>query len=88
MGSYVPRSRLPAQEGHGRGFAWLRLEYGRPMSPDEQNGLSTPRQAIENGADYLVIGRPITQATEPVEMLSRLNKDIEDIRDVSHFDNF
>ena len=56
--------------------------------PDEQRRISTPRQAIENGSDYLVIGRPITQATEPVEMLSQLNKDIEDIRDVSHFDNF
>lgn len=62
----------------------------RPVdsSPDEQRRISTPRQAIENGSDYLVIGRPITQATEPVAMLSRLNKDIEDIRDVSHFDNF
>jgi orotidine-5'-phosphate decarboxylase len=57
-------------------------------SPDEQRRISTPRQAIENGSDYLVIGRPITQATEPVEMLDRLNKDIEDIRDASHFDNF
>ena len=57
-------------------------------SPDEQRRISTPRQAIENGANYLVIGRPVTQATEPVAMLSRLNKDIEGIKDVSRFDNF
>ena len=26
----------------------------------------TPRLAIETGSDYLVIGRPITQANDPV----------------------
>jgi orotidine-5'-phosphate decarboxylase len=25
----------------------------------------TPRDAVEQGADYLVIGRPITQASDP-----------------------
>lgn len=45
-------------------------------SPDEQKRVSTPRQAIENGADYLVVGRPITQAEDPVSMLRRLNEEI------------
>ena len=51
----------------------------RPVdtSVDEQKRIMTPRQAIENGADYLVIGRPITQATDPVSMLRRLNDEIE-----------
>jgi orotidine-5'-phosphate decarboxylase len=51
----------------------------RPVdtSVDEQKRITTPRQAIENGADYLVIGRPITQATDPVSMLRRLNDEIE-----------
>jgi orotidine-5'-phosphate decarboxylase len=46
-------------------------------SVDEQKRITTPRQAIENGADYLVIGRPITQASDPALMLHRLNDEIE-----------
>lgn len=34
---------------------------------DDQNRIMTPAQAIENGADYLVIGRPITQSDNPAE---------------------
>ena len=50
----------------------------RPIdaSMDEQKRITTPRQAIENGSDYLVIGRPVTQAIDPVSMLQRLNKEI------------
>lgn len=33
---------------------------------DDQSRIATPGQAIFNGADYLVIGRPITQAPDPV----------------------
>ena len=32
---------------------------------DDQIRTATPREAIENGADYLVVGRPITQAKAP-----------------------
>ena len=33
----------------------------------DQKRISTPYEAIKSGADYLVIGRPITQSTEPKE---------------------
>ncbi len=33
--------------------------------PNEQARLSTPRAAIDAGADRLVIGRPITRADDP-----------------------
>ncbi|MEM7198033.1 MAG: orotidine-5'-phosphate decarboxylase [Pseudomonadota bacterium] len=33
--------------------------------PDDQNRISSPAQALRSGADYLVIGRPITQAQDP-----------------------
>ena len=43
----------------------------------DQKRISTPRQAIEAGADYLVIGRPITSHPKPCEattlILSELN---------------
>lgn len=44
---------------------------------DDQQRLATPRQAIENGADYLVIGRPITQAADPLAALQQLNDEIK-----------
>jgi orotidine-5'-phosphate decarboxylase len=31
----------------------------------DQKRVATPRSAIENGADYLVVGRPITEAPDP-----------------------
>lgn len=37
---------------------------GAPM--DDQQRTSTPREAIERGADYLVIGRPIVRSPDPV----------------------
>ena len=36
----------------------------------------TPAGAIMNGSSYLVIGRPITRAADPLEVLSRINADI------------
>jgi len=40
---------------------------------DDQARIITPDRAIANGADYLVIGRPITQAPDPVAALARIN---------------
>ena len=51
----------------------------RPVdsSVDDQKRIATPRKAIQNGADYLVIGRPISQTIDPLAMLMRLNNEIE-----------
>lgn len=45
---------------------------------NDQKRITTPEQAIRNGANYLVIGRPITQASDPLLMCQRLNADIAD----------
>lgn len=45
-------------------------------SKDDQSRVMTPKQAIENGSDYLVVGRPITQATDPVSVVTQILKDI------------
>lgn len=37
---------------------------------DDQRRILTPRQALEAGSDYLVIGRPIAQAANPAEALA------------------
>ena len=36
-------------------------------SADDQQRIMTPAKALENGSDYLVIGRPITQAADPAQ---------------------
>ena len=42
-------------------------------SADDQARIITPAAAVANGADYLVIGRPITQAADPVATLAAIN---------------
>jgi orotidine-5'-phosphate decarboxylase len=37
----------------------------------------TPAGAIRAGSDYLVIGRPITQAADPLSALNQINLEIE-----------
>ena len=42
-------------------------------SKDDQARIITPEAAVANGADYLVIGRPITQAPDPLAALAAIN---------------
>ena len=44
---------------------------------DDQKRVTTPAQAIQNGADYLVIGRPIRDADDPCEAASQIAQEIE-----------
>lgn len=39
---------------------------------DDQKRICTPRQALNDGSDYLVIGRSITQAADPAAKLQRI----------------
>ncbi len=43
---------------------------------DDQKRIMTPQAAVANGADYLVIGRPITQAADPLAALLEINRAI------------
>lgn len=43
---------------------------------DDQQRVVTPQKAIKDGASYLVIGRPITQAAEPCKILRTIISDI------------
>ncbi len=53
----------------------------RPDWPEEriedQRRITTPAQAVQAGADYLVIGRPIRDADHPVEAARRIAGEIE-----------
>ena len=61
------------------GNSFLSVTPGiRPEDADsnDQYRISTPSEAIKRGADYIVIGRPITQAKNPQEALEKIHKEI------------
>lgn len=69
---------------------WLRQEFGRDFllvcpgirpegsAQDDHQRIATPRQAVIDGADYLVIGRPIRDADDRRAMTRRIIMDIEE----------
>lgn len=71
-----------------REAALLRAEIGqdftlvtpgvRPQGAalDDQTRVLTPAEAIQQGSNYLVMGRPITQAENPVAVLSQVNQEL------------
>ncbi len=42
---------------------------------DDQQRIVTPAEAIANGADYLVVGRPVTRAPDPLRALEAIVRD-------------
>ena len=46
---------------------------------DDQSRIMTPRAALQNGASYLVIGRPITRATDPLSALQNISREIGEL---------
>ena len=69
----------------------LRRQYGNDFCLDtpgirpanaaanDQSRIMTPRAALENGSSYLVIGRPITQAPDPLSALQEIIQEIGDL---------
>ena len=67
-----------------REIPWIRAACGddfvivtpgiRPLwaAGDDQKRIVTPQKALEDGADYLVIGRPLTAAADPREAAKKL----------------
>lgn len=53
----------------------------RPAGADvgDQKRVLTPEEAVQAGADYLVIGRPITAAPDPVEAARAINAAVGNI---------
>ena len=46
-------------------------------SLDDQSRVMTPYAAMEAGSSYLVIGRPITQAADPLRALLEINQELD-----------
>lgn len=69
--------------------SWVRSQVGddfmivtpgiRPAGADrgDQSRVATPTDAIRAGADYLVVGRPITQAADPAAALAAVIEEVE-----------
>ena len=69
-----PREIAAMRDQNGAGFT-LVTPGVRPAGSgaDDQVRTATPAEAIAAGANYLVIGRPITQAVDPNEALLAIN---------------
>lgn len=50
----------------------------RPAGSDvnDQKRIMTPKEAMQAGSHYLVVGRPITQAAEPLAVLKSINQSL------------
>jgi len=67
----------------------IRKEHGRDLlivtpgirpawaAAQDQKRIMTPAEAMQKGADYLVIGRPITGAASPQEAFARIVEELE-----------
>ncbi len=67
------------REAVGEGF--LIVSPGiRPLErADDQRRVVTPREAFENGADYIVVGRPIRDAPDPRQAASKIQQTISEL---------
>lgn len=54
----------------------------RPLgaAKNDQERITTPGEAVELGASYLVIGRPITQADNPIAAVEKIIAELENTR--------
>ena len=50
------------------------IRIDNKIKSDDQKRVENPRKAIELGANYLVVGRPITESRNPLKVLKQINK--------------
>ncbi|HIC84747.1 MAG TPA: orotidine-5'-phosphate decarboxylase, partial [Desulfobacterales bacterium] len=55
----------------------IRPRWGS-IEADDQKRIATPKDAITAGADYLVIGRPIRDAHDPIEAAKKIAQEISE----------
>jgi len=71
------REARQLRERHGIDFRLVTPGI-RPAGSDaaDQRRVMTPVDAVRNGSDYLVIGRPVTQADDPASVLRTINSEL------------
>ena len=55
----------------------IRTEKNSFDKKDDQKRTLTPKEAIKLGADFLVIGRPITKSKDPLNTIKKINQSIQ-----------
>ncbi len=53
------------------------IRINNKIKGDDQKRVETPKKAVELGANFLVIGRPITESKNPLKVLKELNKTLK-----------
>ncbi|WP_265031045.1 orotidine-5'-phosphate decarboxylase [Wolbachia endosymbiont (group B) of Athalia cordata] len=74
-------SALEAQEvrqGCGKDFKIITPGIRMNRGHDDQKRTATPKEAINSGADYIVIGRPITKSGNPASSAELILKSLTD----------
>jgi len=60
---------------------WIRLEK---IKWDDQKRVKTPKEAIEEGSDNIVVGRPITKAENKIEVIEKI---LEEMNSSEYIEN-
>ena len=71
-----PHEALCIRQQCGKDFMLVTPGIRLNGSSDDQKRIATPLEAMQNGADYLVIGRPITASSSPMSVLTQIQDDI------------
>ncbi|MDD3363778.1 MAG: orotidine-5'-phosphate decarboxylase [Syntrophomonas sp.] len=73
-----PQEIIPIRKACGPDFKIVTPGI-RPLwsAANDQKRITTPRQALDQGADYMVIGRPIVKAADPAEAAQRIIDELE-----------
>ena len=76
-----PREAQMIRKSLGEGFAIVTPGV-RPAGSDthDQQRISTPAEAIANGASHIVVGRPITHAPDPASAAAAIISEMEQAR--------
>jgi orotidine-5'-phosphate decarboxylase len=90
LASLAKDSGIPGIVSSSKELSMLRRSFGnslqyvvpgiRPAGAalQDQSRTATPNEAIRSGADYIVVGRPILQATDPAKAADEIVKEIRD----------
>lgn len=65
----VPGIRIPTSTEE--------TQEGTKVVNDDQSRAFTPAEASRAGADYIVVGRPIIRAPDPIAVIEKIREDIE-----------